>query len=119
MPENAISFKPEILDEKKPKLEDEEKKEHEEEEEKEEEFSFSCTNPRRGRVFIFLYESKISANDVFVNSQIRPIFPIFNRYLLFGGGYDRDLRSKVNSMSLRPSLGSCLLKSELGLLCQH
>lgn len=59
MPENEISFKPEILDEKKLKLEDEEEKEHEEEEE-EEEFSFSCMNPDG---------SPISADDVFVNSR--------------------------------------------------
>ena len=59
MLENEISFKPEILDEKKLKLEDEEEKEHEEEEE-EEEFSFSCMNPDG---------SPISADVVFVNSR--------------------------------------------------
>ena len=44
--------------------------------------------------------SPISADDVFVNDQIRLIFSIFNRDLLFGGGYDRDLKSKVDSLSL-------------------
>ena len=68
MPENEISFKPEILDEKKLKLEDEEEKEHEEEEEEEEEFSFSCMNPDG---------SPISADDVFVNSRFGRYF----RYL--------------------------------------
>nr|XP_023874321.1 uncharacterized protein LOC111986871 [Quercus suber] len=56
------------------------------EEEEEEEFSFSCTNPDW---------SPRSADDVSVNSQIRPIFPIFNRYVLFGGSYDGDLRPKL------------------------
>ncbi|KAJ6890109.1 hypothetical protein NC651_023795 [Populus alba x Populus x berolinensis] len=41
-----------------------------EEEEEEEEFSFLCTNPS---------ESLISADDIFQNGQIRPIFPLFNR----------------------------------------
>lgn len=39
-------------------------------EEEEEEFSFLCTNPS---------ESLISADDIFQNGQIRPIFPLFNR----------------------------------------
>ena len=41
-----------------------------EEEEEEEEFSFLCTNPSG---------SLISADDIFQNGQIRPIFPLFNR----------------------------------------
>ena len=111
VPENEISFIPEISDEnekKQPKLEDEEEKEHveedddEEEEEEEEEFSFSCTNPDG---------SPISADDVFVNGQIRPIFPIFNRDLLFGGGYDGDLNSKVDSLSLRSPLRKLFVES--------
>ena len=58
-------------------------------------FSFSCTNPDG---------SSISADDVFVNGQIWPIFPIFNRDLLFSGSYDGDLKSRVDSLSLRSSL---------------
>ena len=58
-------------------------------------FSFSCTNPDG---------SPISADDVFVNGQIWPIFPIFNRDLLFSGSYDGDLKSRVDSLSLRSSL---------------
>ncbi|KAM3706380.1 hypothetical protein ACJW31_03G148600 [Castanea mollissima] len=111
MPENEISFIPEISDEnekKQPKLEDEEEKEHveeeeqQEEEEEEEEFSFSCTNPDG---------SPISADDVFVNGQIRPIFPIFNRDLLFSGGYDGDLKSGVDSLSLRSPLRKLFVES--------
>ncbi|KAJ6898181.1 hypothetical protein NC652_024873 [Populus alba x Populus x berolinensis] len=45
-------------------------RDQEEEEEEEEEFSFLCTNPS---------ESLISADDIFQNGQIRPIFPLFNR----------------------------------------
>ncbi|KAJ6771242.1 DUF1645 FAMILY PROTEIN [Salix koriyanagi] len=39
-------------------------------EEEEEEFSFLCTNPSG---------SLISADDIFQNGQIRPVFPLFNR----------------------------------------
>lgn len=69
-------------------VEEEEEKEKEEEEEEEEEFSFACTNPEG---------SSISADDVFDNGQIRPMFPIFNRDLLFSDGYD-------GSSPLRPPL---------------
>ena len=58
-------------------------------------FSFSCTNPDG---------SPISADDVFVNGQIWPIFSIFNRDLLFSGSYDGDLKCRVDSLSLRSSL---------------
>lgn len=115
VPENEVSFIPDISDEnekKQPKLEDEEEKEHVEEEEneeeeggEEEEFTFSCTNPDG---------SPISADDVFVNGQIRPIFPIFNRDLLFGGGYDGDLKSKVDSLSLRPPLRKLFVEERDG-----
>lgn len=57
----------------------EKEEEKEKFEEKEEEFSFACMNPDG---------SPISADDVFDNGQIRPMFPIFNRDLLFGDGYD-------------------------------
>ena len=54
-------------------------------------FLFSCTNPDG---------SPISADNVFVNGQIRSIFPIFNLDLLFGGSYNGDLKSRVDSLSL-------------------
>ncbi|XP_028754451.1 uncharacterized protein LOC114713933 [Neltuma alba] len=50
-----------------------------EQEEEEEEFSFDCAIPDG---------SPISADDVFDNGQIRPMYPIFDRSLLFGDGYD-------------------------------
>ena len=55
--------------------------------------------------------SPISANDVFVNDQIRPIFPIFNRDLLFGGGYNGDLKSRVDSLSLWSPLRKLFVES--------
>ena len=58
-------------------------------------FSFTYTNPD-GLL--------ISANDVFINGQIRPIFPIFNQDLLFDTSYDGDLKSKVDSLSLQSPL---------------
>ena len=62
-------------------------------------FSFSCTNPDG---------SPISADNVLVNGQIRPIF---NRDLLFGGGYDGDLKSRVDSLSLRSPLRKLFVES--------
>ena len=40
--------------------------------------------------------------------------PIFNRYLLFGGDYDGDLRSKVDSLSLRPPLRKLFVEDRDG-----
>ena len=92
-PENEET---EVFDEK-PRDEPEVEVEEEEEEEGEEddEFSFACTNPDG---------SPISADDIFVNGQIRPIFPIFNQDLLFGDNYIGDSRSKEDSLALRPPL---------------
>lgn len=68
-----------------------------EEEEEEEEFSFFCTNPDG---------SPISADDVFQDGQIRPVYPIFNRDLLFADAYDGDSsgQKEASSSSLRPPL---------------
>ncbi|KAL6187069.1 hypothetical protein ACLB2K_043184 [Fragaria x ananassa] len=66
------------------------------EEEEEEEFSFFCTNPDG---------SPISADDVFQDGQIRPVYPIFNRDLLFADAYDGDSSRRDDaSASLRPPL---------------
>lgn len=66
-----------------------------EEEEEEEEFSFFCTNPDG---------SPISADDVFQDGQIRPVYPIFNRDLLFADAYDGDSSRQKEASSLRPPL---------------
>ena len=55
--------------------------------------------------------SPISANDVFVNDQIRSIFPIVNRDLLFGGSYNGDLKSRVNFLSLWSPLRKLFVES--------
>ncbi|XP_011651496.1 uncharacterized protein LOC105434905 [Cucumis sativus] len=46
-----------------------------EENEDDEDFSFVCANPDAS--------SPISADDAFYNGQIRPVYPLFNRDLLF------------------------------------
>ncbi|XP_010460144.1 PREDICTED: uncharacterized protein LOC104741069 [Camelina sativa] len=52
----------------------EDDEEDEEEEEEEEEFSFACVNAEG---------SPITADEAFEDGQIRPVFPLFNRDLLF------------------------------------
>ncbi|KAF3964065.1 hypothetical protein CMV_011608 [Castanea mollissima] len=89
-----------MYEEEKEHVEEEEQQQQQEQEE--EEFSFSCTNPDG---------SPISVDDVFVNSQIRTIFPIFNHDLLFGGGYDEDLKSRVDSLSLQSPLRKLFVES--------
>ncbi|KAJ9169560.1 hypothetical protein P3X46_017740 [Hevea brasiliensis] len=71
----------------------EEEREVEVVEEEEEEFSFVCLNPNG---------SPISADEIFQNGQIRPVFPLFNRDILFADG---DSESKNSStIVLRPPL---------------
>lgn len=88
--------------ENKDEFENEEEEEVEEEED-EEEFSFVCMNPDG---------SPISADDIFQNGQIRPIFPIFDRSLLFAdadananaNANDGDSSKASEASSLRPPL---------------
>ena len=49
--------------------------------------------------------------SLFVNNQIQPIFPIFNRDLLFGGGYNGDLTPRVNFLSLWSLLRKLFVES--------
>ncbi|CAB4264289.1 unnamed protein product [Prunus armeniaca] len=67
--------------------------------EDDEDFSFTCTNPNG---------SPISTDDIFQNAQIRLVFPIFNRDLLFVDvNEDDSSRAKgvaASSSSLRPPL---------------
>ncbi|XP_048441079.1 uncharacterized protein LOC125477708 [Pyrus x bretschneideri] len=71
------------------------------ESENEDDFSFAPTNADG---------SPISADDIFQNGQIRPVFPIFNRDLLFAEANDGDASraraasSATSSSSLRPPL---------------
>ncbi|KAI3467536.1 hypothetical protein Pfo_024199 [Paulownia fortunei] len=61
----------------------------EEEEEGEEEFSFMCG----------ANTSPIAAEDAFINGQIRPVFPLFNRDLLFSDEYSNGLH---DNLPMRP-----------------
>ena len=78
----------------KPKKEQEEKSNNQPEME-EEEFSFVCLNPEG---------SPISADDVFQNGQIRPVFPLFNQDLLFALENGSVLKSEDGDVPLRPPL---------------
>ncbi|GER54823.1 hypothetical protein STAS_32454 [Striga asiatica] len=59
----------------------------EEEEEEEEEFSFVCGGANT---------SPIAAEDIFVDGQIRPVYPLFNRDLFFSG------ENLLDSLPTRP-----------------
>ena len=50
----------------------------EEEEKKEQEFSFACTNPQT---------SLVTADEIFDNGQIRPIFPVFDQSTVFAAAH--------------------------------
>lgn len=75
--------------------EEENDDDEDEDEEEEEEFSFACANPNG---------SPICADDVFQNGEIRPVFPIFNRDLLFAGADDGDGAGGSGASSAWPSL---------------
>ncbi|KAL0385540.1 UNVERIFIED_CONTAM: hypothetical protein Sradi_2948300 [Sesamum radiatum] len=67
--------------------------EEEEEEEEEEEFSFMCGGANA---------SPIAAEDAFFNGQIKPVFPLFNRDLLFSGEDSVDAAALHESLPMRP-----------------
>ncbi|KAG6654536.1 uncharacterized protein LOC122311815 [Carya illinoinensis] len=96
-PKNEGSSRSEALDEESRDEPAEEGDQNVEEEEvDDEEFSFACTNPDG---------SPISADDVFVDGQIRPVYPLFNQDLLFTYAYDGDSKPKdASSSPLRPPL---------------
>ncbi|KAI3921052.1 hypothetical protein MKX01_036031 [Papaver californicum] len=95
----------ELQEEKDDLLQEEEEEKAAEEdiekEEDEDEFEFS---------FLSGDGIAISADEIFANGQIRPVFPIFNRDLLFAGGknYDEDNESK------HPKKNSSLRKLFIG-----
>ncbi|KDP26588.1 hypothetical protein JCGZ_17746 [Jatropha curcas] len=94
--EEEFTLKLRLNDEATASLKDEKlpQEEEDEEEEQEEEFSFACANPNG---------SPISADDAFQNGQIRPLFPLFDRDLLFDvDGISQAKNSK--EPSLRPPL---------------
>ncbi|KAG6426446.1 hypothetical protein SASPL_110669 [Salvia splendens] len=62
----------------------------EEDEEEEEEFSFMCGGANT---------SPIAAEDAFINGQIKPIFPLFSRDLLF---YGEDPAALHDNLPMRP-----------------
>ncbi|KAI3872265.1 hypothetical protein MKX03_024543 [Papaver bracteatum] len=81
---------------------EEEKANEEEEEEDESEFEFS---------FLSGDGIAISADEIFANGQIRPVYPIFNRDLLFAGGKDYD---DDHTDSKQPKKNSSLRKLFIG-----
>lgn len=73
----------------------EEEKDGEDDEEDDLEFSFACLNPDG---------SPISADDVFQNGRIRPIYPLFDRSLPFGDSQDEAPEATEASSYRRPPL---------------
>ncbi|RZC86961.1 hypothetical protein C5167_030312 [Papaver somniferum] len=88
-----------------PPEEHEEEDEEEEEEEDESEFEFS---------FLSGDGIAISADEIFANGQIRPVYPIFNRDLLFAGGKDYDEDDDHTDGSKQPKKNSSLRKLFIG-----
>ncbi|XP_039019814.1 uncharacterized protein LOC120151417 isoform X2 [Hibiscus syriacus] len=66
-----------------------------EKEAEEEEFSFVCLNPDG---------SPISADDLFQDGQIRPVFPLFNRDLLFTDENGTVLKTEEGDVALPPQV---------------
>ncbi|ESQ34415.1 hypothetical protein EUTSA_v10008273mg [Eutrema salsugineum] len=85
----------------------EEEEEEDEEEEEGEEFSFACVNAQG---------SPITADEAFEDGQIRPVFPLFNRDLLFH--YENDGVSMTdndnNNHALRPRLRKLFVEDRDG-----
>ncbi|XP_050204468.1 uncharacterized protein LOC126654595 [Mercurialis annua] len=98
--EENFSFKLQLNEEESFKNKTPPQDEDKEVEEEEEEFSFACMNPDR---------SPISADDVFVNGQIRPFFPLFNRDLLLSES-DYATQAKNTTSSSRPPLEKLLVE---------
>ncbi|KAL4361193.1 hypothetical protein GQ457_04G007390 [Hibiscus cannabinus] len=88
------------LKDEEPNKEEEEKlnclpEMEDEKEEEEEEFSFVCLNPDG---------SPISADDLFQDGQIRPVFPLFNRDLLFADENGTVLKTEEGDAALPPQV---------------
>ncbi|KAL3631005.1 hypothetical protein CASFOL_023989 [Castilleja foliolosa] len=82
----------------------EEEEEDEIEEEEEEEFAFSCGGENM---------SPIAAEDIFIDGQIKPIFPFFNRDL-FSPGEDLPMRPPVKKLFVEISeIGSMTSSSQV------
>ncbi|XP_039034988.1 uncharacterized protein LOC120171338 isoform X2 [Hibiscus syriacus] len=89
-----------LLKDEEPNKEEEEKLVsqpvmEDEKEEEEEEFSFDCLNPDG---------SPISADDLFQDGQIRPVFPLFNRDLLFADENGIVLKTEEGDVALPPQV---------------
>ncbi|OMO78260.1 hypothetical protein CCACVL1_14553 [Corchorus capsularis] len=95
--EEKLNNQPETEEKEENQEEEEEREEVEEDEDEdeEEEFSFVCLNPDG---------SQISADDVFQDGQIRPLFPLFKQDLLFVDEDGSVLKSEDGEVSLRPPL---------------
>uniref|UniRef100_A0A5B7B022 Uncharacterized protein n=1 Tax=Davidia involucrata TaxID=16924 RepID=A0A5B7B022_DAVIN len=74
--------------------------EAEDEEEDDDDFSFVCNGNGDDT-------SSISADDAFVNGQIRPIYPLFNRYPFF----DNDSMPENNDLPLRPPVQKVFIEA--------
>ncbi|KAK4779978.1 hypothetical protein SAY87_016084 [Trapa incisa] len=72
-----------------------------EEDEEEGEFEFVCVNPDG---------SPISADDIFEDGKIRPVYPLFDRSILFGDSQDGARRSTEGAPKPRQPLKKLFLE---------
>ncbi|CAA7036051.1 unnamed protein product [Microthlaspi erraticum] len=89
-------------------FDDEEEAREEEDEEEGEEFSFACVNGEG---------SPITADEAFEDGQIRPVFPLFNRDLLFdydSAGNDGVSATDENGQAMRPRLRKLFVEDRDG-----
>ncbi|KAL3644518.1 hypothetical protein CASFOL_009698 [Castilleja foliolosa] len=70
-------------------------------ENEEDEFSFNCGE---------LSTSSIAAEDVFINGQMKPVFPLFNRVLSFSG---EDLFSLQENLPTKPPVKNIFVETNV------
>ncbi|KAL8533630.1 hypothetical protein ACS0TY_009868 [Phlomoides rotata] len=108
-PDQKLNSETEIIHEDDLEYEDNEavdnhsdEEEDDEEEEEEEEFSFMVGGAN---------SSPIAAEDAFINGQLRSIFPLFNRDLLFSGEDSDDL---LDNLPMRPPVKKIFVETGEG-----
>ncbi|XP_059289457.1 uncharacterized protein LOC132042973 [Lycium ferocissimum] len=78
---------------------DDDDDEVEEDDDEEEEFSFACG----------IDAPPITADEVFYNGQIRPLFPLFNQNLLLS---DEDIEALKEQLPIRPPVKNIFIQTE-------
>ncbi|XP_055806876.1 uncharacterized protein LOC129875605 [Solanum dulcamara] len=94
-----LKMKEQIIEDNYEDNEEEEVEDGEDENDDEEEFSFACG----------IDAPPISADEVFYNGQIRPLFPLFNQNLLL---CDEDLEALKEQLPIRPPVKKIFIQTE-------